>query len=107
MNLAIPPANIRAIGADRVLELTWTATRISPLPFRLLREECPCAACVNEFTGERILDRATVPDDIRPRDVSLVGNYALKIVWSDGHDSGLFTWDQLSELSDRISQEPA
>ena len=57
-----PPTNIRALQADQILEVTWPEGRVDRFPYRLLRSECPCAACRNEWTGERMLD----PDSIRP-----------------------------------------
>lgn len=47
----------------------------------------------------RILDPDTIPADIQPVAMSLTGNYALKIVWSDGHSTGLYTWDLLAEIA--------
>jgi DUF971 family protein len=53
---------------------------------------------VDEFTGERTLDVASIADDIRIDDMQLVGNYALRIGWSDGHSTGLYTWSRLRAL---------
>lgn len=55
--------------------------------------------CIDEFTGERILDPVTIPPDIAPVELSFTGNYALKIRWSDGHDTGLYTWNLLESLA--------
>jgi len=93
------PTNIRALRDPAALEIHWPDGRTVTLPYRTLRESCPCAACVDEMTGERILDVSTIPNDIRPTAMTTVGNYALKVTWSDGHDTGLFTWEKLAELS--------
>lgn len=69
------------------------------VPFKAVRERCPCASCIDENTGQRILDPESIPADIRPSGMSFVGNYALKINWSDGHSTGLYTWDLLAELA--------
>ena len=95
------PASIRALSDQRVFDLRWPDGTSQRLPFRLLREHCPCAGCVNEFTGERMLDPATIPDDIRPAHLAFSGNYALKITWSDGHDTGIYTWERLRSLGER------
>lgn len=94
------PKAIRALQDQGRLEIEWPDGRTQRLPYRLLRGECPCAACVDEFTGRRILDVNTIPDTIRPTHLSFTGNYALKIEWSDGHTTGLYTWDHLSRLPD-------
>lgn len=95
------PTNIRSLSESRSLELTWPDGRVDAIPFRVLRENCPCAGCVDEFTGVRILNVALLPADIHPTGIGFSGNYALKIGWSDGHHTGLFTWDFLRKLGDR------
>ncbi len=57
------------------------------IPAADLRGACRCAHCVNEFTGEQQLDPATIPADIEPKQIEPMGNYAVSIGWSDGHDS--------------------
>uniref|UniRef100_A0AAV1VE73 Gamma-butyrobetaine hydroxylase-like N-terminal domain-containing protein n=1 Tax=Peronospora matthiolae TaxID=2874970 RepID=A0AAV1VE73_9STRA len=63
-----------------------------------LRARCRCAQCVGEFTGEQILDPATIPDSIVPTAVERKGNYAFAVTWSDGHTSSLYTYDALTAL---------
>jgi ATP-binding protein involved in chromosome partitioning len=64
-------------------------------PARALRLACPCAACVEEMSGRRILDPSRVPPDIRPVSIALVGAYGLRINWSDNHGTGIYTFDRL------------
>jgi len=63
-----------------------------------LRVECPCAKCVNEFTRERILDPQTIDKDVHPVKMDYVGKYALLIHWSDKHDTGYYTFENLRRL---------
>ncbi len=93
------PQALRALRANGVLEIVWDGGRLCRVPFKTLREECPCAVCISEFTGERLLDPATIPEEIRPESMAFVGNYALKVTWSDGHATGLYTWAQLERIS--------
>ena len=67
-------------------------------PARALRLACPCAACVEEMSGRRLLDPAQVPLDVRPVSLSLVGAYGLRVQWSDGHSTGIYTFEQLRRL---------
>jgi len=62
---------------------------------RVLRLSCPCAECVEEMSGRPLLDPARVPPDVRPLRLSLVGSYGLRVQWSDGHGSGIFTFDRM------------
>jgi DUF971 family protein len=94
----VQPTNIRALKQERLLELSWPDGAVHRIPFKLLRGECPCASCVNEFTGERILNPASIPEDVHPASLSLVGNYALKIEWSDRHNTGLYAWEVLRRI---------
>jgi ATP-binding protein involved in chromosome partitioning len=64
-------------------------------PARNLRLACPCAACVEEMSGRPLLDPAVVPQDIRPASLELVGAYGLRVQWSDGHSTGIYTFEQL------------
>lgn len=97
--MASPPSNIKVHRERRVMELTWSDGRVSLLPFRFVRGRCPCAGCVDENTGERTVDVNDVPEDVEPTKVGFSGNYALRIAWSDDHDTGLYSWDWLEDLA--------
>jgi DUF971 family protein len=92
------PQDLKALRTERLLRITWSPEHIGDYAFDMLRKNCNCAACVDENTGIRILDPRTIPADIAITDMQLVGNYALRIHWSDGHSSGLYTWDHLLAL---------
>ncbi len=96
------PADIRQGGPD-TLEIEWRDGAVTRYPVRDLRCACPCADCVDELTGERRLDPARVPADVRPERLWAVGNYALQIAWSDGHDTGIYTYERLRRLDDEKS----
>lgn len=94
------PSNIRARQSEQVFELTWPDGSVAELPYRYLRGVCPCAACQNEWTGERILDPATIRPDLQLEGMEGIGNYAVRLGWNDGHSSGLYTWETLKRISD-------
>ncbi|GIW88465.1 MAG: hypothetical protein KatS3mg108_2789 [Isosphaeraceae bacterium] len=99
MSMTEPPVHVRAIQAEQVLELGWEGGPVERVPYRHLRANCPCASCKDEWTGERILDPATIRADLKLEGMEAVGNYAVRLVWNDGHGSGLFTWETLRELA--------
>ena len=93
-----PPLQIERRNDKQSLLLVWPDGLSCELPLRELRAECMCARCVDELTGERIVELEGIAPDIVIRELKLVGNYALKITWSDGHDTGLYTWPHLRRL---------
>jgi DUF971 family protein len=95
-----PPSNIRAHQGEQILELAWVDDRVDRLPYRYIRGECPCASCKNEWTGERMLDPSTIQADLKLEGMEPVGTYAVRLAWSDGHSSGLFSWENLRKLGD-------
>lgn len=94
----ITPLDIQAVRNDRILRIVWPENRIAGHRFFDLRCACNCAACVDENTGIRILRPEKIDPEITIVKIDLVGNYALRIEWSDGHNTGLYTWDYLEKL---------
>lgn len=80
------------------LRIVWRDGHVSEYEPRALRLACPCAGCVDEFTGKPLLDPDTVPNGIVPVRIEYVGRYALKLTWPDGHDTGMHTWGLLRSL---------
>lgn len=89
-----PPEAID-LTPDGAVRILWPGGLEQKVPFKRLRDACPCAGCIEEWTGKKTLDPATIPEDIRPLAITPVGNYAVQISWSDGHSSGIYTWDAL------------
>jgi ATP-binding protein involved in chromosome partitioning len=80
------------------IEIDWgEGAEPQILGLRSLRVACPCAACVDEMSGRRILDPSSIPEDIHAEALELVGAYGLRIRWSDGHGTGIYTFDFLRE----------
>ncbi len=91
------PRDIQQAGPDS-LRILWQDGHESLYPVRLLRLACRCAHCVEEFTGRELLDEESVPQDVKPVRLSPVGRYALQFVWSDGHDTGIYTFEHIRAL---------
>lgn len=82
----------------RTLGITWEDGHESLYDTTRLRENCPCAACRDEWTGERKIVPMSLPRTVTPVRIDSVGQYGLKIVWSDGHNTGIYTFDDLRRL---------
>ena len=93
-----PPRSIERLPEEQALLVKWHDGVERRLPLVALRAECMCARCVDEITGERLIDVDGIDPDIAIQEMRLVGNYALKIRWSEGHDTGLYTWVHLRRL---------
>jgi len=85
------------------LFLKWADGSESLIPLKYLRDECPCASC----KGETVLLKTYVPaksgnlspDGYVVKSIQQVGVYAIQIGWGDGHNTGIYSWDYLIELS--------
>jgi len=105
MSDATTPKAIEQAGDDSLL-IRWNDGHDSLYAVRELRLACRCARCIEETTGQPLLDPATIPDDVRPVRVTGVGRYALQFEWSDGHDTGIYPFDLLRSLCPCCRIEP-
>ncbi|MFN3984670.1 MAG: gamma-butyrobetaine hydroxylase-like domain-containing protein [Rhodocyclaceae bacterium] len=93
------PTGITLHRKSRVLEIVFNNGRTFSLPFEFLRVYSPSAEVRGHGPGQEVLQ-------VGKRDVDMlglepVGNYAVKPTFSDGHDSGLYSWDYLYMLGER------
>ena len=86
---------------DFTLRITWADDQECRYKAADLRRACPCAQCVNEWTGERVLKPESITEEIEIRDLSLVGRYAINFRWTDGHETGIYSFRYLRELCER------
>lgn len=91
---AEPPEAID-IAEDGSVRILWPGGSHVTVPPARLRDQCPCAGCVEEGTGRKILDPKSIPADIRPLEIRPVGSYAVQFLWSDGHTTGIYSWQTL------------
>lgn len=82
----------------RTLGIVWTSGLDARYDVVDLRRRCPCAVCVDEHTGRRILQPQDVSDAVRPELIRSVGAYALTIRFDDGHDTGIYDLGALHRL---------
>ena len=86
---------------DGRLGFEWNDGFRGACSIRELRLACPCALCVDEHTGEKLLDETTVPNVITLVKVQSIGRYAAGLTFSDGHNSGIYPYDKLRELTEK------
>ncbi len=100
---ATHPVALSREGTDR-LTIRWSDGHQSTYTWQHLRANCPCATCREERQQPpdpfRILkpNELAGPTRLAPVEMSPVGRYAYKIVWNDGHDTGLYTLEDLRAL---------
>jgi DUF971 family protein len=96
--VAVPTA-VNVSADQRALELKWDDGSTKTLSAQRLRQQCPCAECVEEFTGRRVLDPAAIDANMKIVEVQQVGNYALSFTFGDLHRTGIFNWEYLRSLT--------
>ena len=84
--------------SDSEVSIKWSDDLETRYNAVQLRRACPCAGCINEWTGEKMLKDSSVPDDLSFKHISIVGRYALNFHFSDGHDTGIFSFKYLRDL---------
>ena len=81
--------------------IQWKDGHQSEYSHALLRQKCPCARCERLRQGKESL-RVLPPDDffekLQLSDIQLVGRYAIRLIWSDGHRTGIYPFDLLRSL---------
>ena len=100
---AIEPREISQESNSR-LRITWADEQVCEYEAARLRRACPCAQCVNEWTGERTLKPEAISDEVQIDDLSVVGRYALNFRWSDGHETGIYSFQYLRDLCESSSR---
>lgn len=106
MNEAMPetphPTDIRLHQASRLLEIHFDNGTECMLSCEFLRVYSPSAEVRGHGAGQEILQ--TGKEDVNITAIEPVGNYAVKLTFSDGHDTGLYSWDYLYHLA--VHYEP-
>ncbi|MBI3999677.1 MAG: DUF971 domain-containing protein [Candidatus Omnitrophica bacterium] len=93
----ITPIEVRQAD-EQTLFIGWRDGHESEYPCSYLRRLCHCAACVDEWSGKRLLDPDQISEDVQPIEVQGVGRYGIRINWNDGHNTGIYTFKYLREI---------
>lgn len=97
MNSSLLVRSIAQLDAH-TLGIEWVDGHKSQWRLAYLRRNCPCAACVDEWTGAPILDPHKIDEQLSAKRVESIGRYALMIEFGDGHNTGIYTFTYLREL---------
>jgi DUF971 family protein len=98
----IKPLSVKRDGAG--LRIQWADNTTTFVAFRTLRQNCPCASCLDAKAKPanpfKVLSATEIAaGDPTPVAMKPVGHYAYQITWNDGHDAGIFTLEALRSLS--------
>lgn len=99
--VSTPPKTIRLHGEGNQVVIEWADGHHSAFAYQYLRDRCPCATCLDSGS-DASRDPGPLPmfgsGTLKPDKAELVGRYALQIYWSDGHSTGIYTFDYLRDL---------
>ncbi len=97
-----PQATAVDLSPDmRTVSLVWDDGKATAVSARALRQYCPCAECVEEWTGKRTYEVDQVPSHTAFAEMTYVGNYAISFRFSDGHQTGIYNWGFLRQMSEK------
>lgn len=88
------------------LGIDWTDGHSSRYRLAHLRRHCPCAGCRDEWTGKPLIKPESISDDIQATRIEAVGRYALSINFTDGHTTGIYSYELLRALEQNAAGEP-
>jgi DUF971 family protein len=97
------PAKIRLRQASRLLTLEYEDGTSFDLPFEYLRVYSSSAEVKGHGPGQSVLQ--TGKENVEITSVDPIGHYAVRLVFSDGHDTGLYTWEYLYELGSEQTEK--
>lgn len=92
------PESLELTDDNEVMQITWDDGHLSRLRLDVLRAACPCAMCQGHSPSQSLNLKPDQFPDIRMMDLAPVGRYAYHLVWSDGHDTGIYTLKMLREM---------
>ena len=106
---AVTPKKVRVKKSEGTgIEIDWKDGHRSVWNFAWLRNACPCATCHEDREKTGRLPGVAKPKEkallvmyeapVKPLEVTSVGKYALKFKWSDGHESGIYSWEYLRRM---------
>jgi ATP-binding protein involved in chromosome partitioning len=90
---------------ETIINFEWKDGKKSSIDVYSLRTHCPCAVCVDENSGKRILKPEQVSLTVKATSMKSVGRYGVSIQFSDGHNTGIYTFKSLKGMSNSFNEE--
>lgn len=90
---------------NQSLQITWNDNSVSEISLIKLRDDCPCVHC----KGETVIFSSYIPlkapfkaaGFYEIKKIETIGNYAIQITWKDKHNTGIYSWEYLKEISQK------
>lgn len=102
MSSSASPQKIEVSNSEQQLEIHWSDGHHSVYPLYGLRKNCPCVTCRGGHGNMDSFDTSLFFVDpvqhYQVEDIRQVGNHAIRITWSDGHNAGMYQWETLRRL---------
>lgn len=93
------PSPVEIIKSNnKEFEILWSDGHHSIYGYKYLRANCQCASCVDEWTGEPRIVLDSIPDNVCYSNVEKIGQYALTFDWTDGHNTGIYSYEYLRKI---------
>jgi DUF971 family protein len=102
------PGNVKIhVTSGTGVDIIWADDHVSHYDFGYLRDVCPCATCNEErvkksaFAAAGGTSAAVLPmfkPKVRAQSATSIGNYAIQIIFSDGHSTGIYSYDHLRSI---------
>jgi len=99
------PASVKIyVSTGEGVEISWSDGHESRYTFPFLRDQCPCAICNDErekkakYKTKGIVALPMYKEKVRARAAKPIGNYAIQIEFSDGHTTGIYSFDYLRSV---------
>jgi ATP-binding protein involved in chromosome partitioning len=84
---------------NSTLGFLWENGATQKISVQALRRACPCASCVDEWTGEPLLDVEKIPTNLSLERVQTVGRYGIQPLFTDGHATGIYRFDLIKSIA--------
>ena len=93
----IYPTDINFSSESKCLTMSWGNNHNGVISYQFLRGACPCTHCKGSHTPS-VIDEIIPVLGVELLDILPLGNYAIRILWDDGHHTGIYTYDYLKRL---------